>query len=172
MSRITNVDQMLDVALFNAKFGIEQPPFARRLSTDLALFRLKFLVEEVQELAQAMGFHLDYKISDQVYPNTVNLEQQLDALVDLNYVSVGTALIAGFDFDEAWRRVHHANMQKERALPDGSNSSRFSQYDVVKPAGWTPPDLSDLVTGSHVAPVQQDLLIEVLRDGSADPVTS
>jgi len=68
---------------------------------------------------------------------------QLDALVDLAYVVLGTAFMHGFDFNEAWRRVHAANMQKVRATsPDVSK--RNSSLDVVKPEGWTPPDLSDL----------------------------
>jgi len=72
-----------------------------------------------------------------------DLEGQLDALVDLVYVALGTAYLQGFDFNEAFRRVHEANMKKVRARQK-SDSKRASSYDVVKPVGWTPPDLSDL----------------------------
>lgn len=120
-----------DVYLFHDKFGIDQPDTARQIPEDLGDFRLKFLIEELEEYQE----HL----------KSGDLEGQLDSLVDLVYVAIGTALISGLDFDAAWDRVQQANMSKERALPDGSNSKRFSQYDVVKPEGWSPPYLSDLV---------------------------
>ncbi len=72
------------------------------------------------------------------------LEKQLDALVDLVYVAVGCATHQGFDFSEAFRRVHHANMAKELTHA-GNPSKRGDPGDIVKPVGWTPPDLSDLV---------------------------
>ena len=45
-------------------------------------------------------------------------------------------------FDEAFKRVILANCKKEI----GQNQKRGSfQLDLVKPEGWTAPDLSDLV---------------------------
>jgi len=43
-------------------------------------------------------------------------------------------------WDACWRLVQDANMRKVRAAPDGSNSTRGSSMDVVKPAGWIAPD--------------------------------
>jgi predicted HAD superfamily Cof-like phosphohydrolase len=117
-----------DVKDFHEKFGLEYCGRPRHLPVDTMEFRLKFLGEELQE-----------------YALSVTLEDQLDALVDLVYVALGTAYLHGFDFDEAWCRVHAANMKKVRAAPDGSDSKRGSSHDVVKPPGWQPPDLSDLV---------------------------
>jgi predicted HAD superfamily Cof-like phosphohydrolase len=76
--------------------------------------------------------------------NDSDMPGQLDALVDLVYVALGTAHMQGFDFNEAWRRVHDANMQKVRAQ-NADESKRGSALDVVKPEGWKPADLSDLV---------------------------
>lgn len=153
MTRPAAVDTALDVAEFHHKFGIEQPIFPEHMEYAMAVFRLTALLEEVREYGEALGFRVttDFWHDPHLTPD---LAKQLDALVDLWYFGVGNALISGFDFDEAWRRVHQRNMAKERALPDGSNSLRFSKYDVVKPAGWTPPDHSDLVDGTHIAPVQ------------------
>lgn len=72
------------------------------------------------------------------------MEQQLDALVDLVYVALGTAALQGFDFEEAWRRVHASNMLKTRHSSTNPGK-RNSRYDVVKPAGWIRPNLKDLV---------------------------
>ena len=47
------------------------------------------------------------------------------------------------NFQEAWDRVHAANMAKERGNP--KTSKYGSGFDIVKPEGWTAPDLSDLV---------------------------
>ena len=63
-------------------------------------------------------------------------ELQLDALVDIVYVAIGVAYEQGFDFAEAFRRVHAANMQKE--------PSPGTAKSCVKPEGWKPADLSDL----------------------------
>jgi hypothetical protein len=51
----------------------------------------------------------------------------------------------GFNFEEAWRRVQEANMQKVRTARV-VDSARGSTFDVVKPEGWTPPVLADLCT--------------------------
>lgn len=39
-----------------------------------------------------------------------------------------------------WRHVQDANMAKVRAQKDGSDSTRQSSWDVVKPTGWCAPD--------------------------------
>lgn len=68
----------------------------------------------------------------------------LDALVDLVYVALGTAVMMGVDFNAAWTLVHEANMAKLRAKR-AEESKRGTTYDVVKPPGWLAPDLSHLV---------------------------
>ena len=78
------------------------------------------------------------------YEDAEELKEKLDALVDLVYFALGTAYLHGFNFNEAWKRVHAANMKKIRAEKKG-DSKRKSTFDVVKPAGWIVPDLSDLV---------------------------
>jgi predicted HAD superfamily Cof-like phosphohydrolase len=116
-----------DIRKFHEKFGLDYKGPPREIAGALEDFRARFMQEELDEFCDAES-----------------LEKKLDALVDLVYVALGTAYLYGFDFDEAWRRVHEANMKKVRAQPDGSDSARQSMYDVVKPAGWTAPDLSDL----------------------------
>jgi predicted HAD superfamily Cof-like phosphohydrolase len=88
---------------------------------------------------------LDQSISEHISEDgSPELVDQLDALVDLAYVVLGTAYLHGFRFNEAWRRVHAANMAKVRA-ERAEQSARGSTFDVVKPPGWKPADLSDLV---------------------------
>lgn len=140
-----------DIAAFHEKFGLGYSGPPRVLPEELAQFRVGFIGEELgeyafgpgsrgEELTQLMVSYLQRNTT----PQNVPLEKQLDALVDMVYVILGNAYLQGFDFGEAWRRVHNANMQKVRA-ERAIDSARGSTYDVVKPAGWQAPDLSDLV---------------------------
>lgn len=139
-------DLMGDIRAFHEKFSLIYDGFPRQLPSDLLDFRVKFMREELTEYtddSNALAAHL---LTDRT--DTANtaflLEKQLDALVDLVYVALGTAYLQGFDFNEAWRRVHEANMKKVRALRE-ADSKRGSTYDVVKPPGWEPPSHIDLV---------------------------
>ena len=112
---ITNLVKMM-----HNKFGItsEKVPF----SEEEKKFRICAMQEELDE-----------------YKEAETKEDQLDALVDLVVFAMGTAERQGMleVFDEAFKRVMIANCKKEKR---GS-----FQLDLVKPEGWTAPDLSDLV---------------------------
>lgn len=134
--RTLGPDFLGDIQAFHEKFGLEYKGPPRPLPDELHDFRHRFLKEEVNEYGDnwklAIMGHID------------GLENQLDALVDLAYVLFGTAYLHGFPFAEAWRRVHAANMRKQRAAT-AADSKRGSTYDVVKPPGWVPPSHRDLV---------------------------
>src|SRR5512139_697373 len=116
---------------FHEKFGLEYLGTPRFLDLDMSEFRIKFMQEELDEYKTARS--------------DGDLEKQLDALVDLMYVALGTAYLHGFDIAEAFYRVHKANMNKVRVSRETEDlSTRKSQYDVVKPEGWVPPFLKDL----------------------------
>lgn len=138
-----------DIADFHRKFGLEYKGPPRRLPEELGEFRTGFIAEELAEYVSPKGAH-HMRVVEMIktyyrdYGDSVDLEKQFDALIDMVYVAMGTAYLQGFAFDEGWRRVHEANMKKVRALR-AEDSARNSTHDVVKPAGWTPPDLSDLV---------------------------
>jgi hypothetical protein len=115
------------VSEFQKKFGHEKPVHPIALSDEMDKLKRIHLAEELEEYADA-----------------VCLEDCLDALVDLVYVALGTAYSHGFDFNEAFRRVHEANMRKERAT-DSKQSKRGTSLDIIKPVGWKPAYLGDLV---------------------------
>jgi len=83
--------------------------------------RVAFMEEELDELQEAHRDHDLVKIAD--------------ALADLVYVAVGTAHMMGIPFDEVFRVVHAANMQKLRGM-----TKRGMVYDAVKPEGWVGPE--------------------------------
>lgn len=142
-----------DIRDFHQKFELDYDGPPRALSADTALFRIIFMAEELGEyvsedkvyircvLKTIQELSADATSNQEIPP----LDKQLDALVDLVYVALGTAYLHGFDFTEAWRRVHAANMRKVRAT-SAEQSARGSTQDVVKPPGWTAPDLSDLAS--------------------------
>lgn len=155
-----------DVQQFHEKFGIDYKGKPRALDFELLQFRLKFLREEMTEF-EAHGdqalFELDkrtrdpkYQVGDFAFDPVAlrhHLAGMLDALMDLTYVALGTAHLQGFDADEAWRRVHRANMSKERPDGDATSAEGRIKLKMVKPEGWQAPDHIDLVDDhAHIAP--------------------
>jgi len=119
-----------DLRLFHSKFGLHYDGPPRFLPEELSKLRIVQLHEEVNEYEDAV--------------KNKDLHGQFDALIDMIYFAVGTIGVHGFPFQEGWDRVQAANMAKVRATC-AADSKRGSASDVVKPPGWTPPDLSDLI---------------------------
>lgn len=135
-----------DIADFHEKFDLAYNGPPRNLPVEMQRFRLRFLREELNEymLHSERLELLDKAGGDKTDEYIREMEGQIDALVDLVYVALGTAYLHGYNFDEAWRRVQEANMKKVRATAE-EQSKRGSTLDVVKPDGWVPPDHLDLV---------------------------
>lgn len=147
------------VGEFHFKFRITQlenqtPAF---LNYELASFRINFMLEELREYAEACGFVYDKEQGKFVINEfgKMDLEKAFDGLIDLQYVLSGTVRMHGFHtrrsgeafsrFEDGFMRVHEKNMMKQPALKDGSDSKRNSPYDIVKPEGWVPASLVDLL---------------------------
>lgn len=150
---VSRQDPFHDIIDFHRKFGLTYKGPARALPEELDGFRTKFMAEELAEYVSTNEMDHNFftraiaafqSANAKFGRGTPDLEKKLDALVDLVYVAIGTAYLHGFNFNEAWRRVHEANMKKVRA-ERAEQSARGSTFDVVKPEGWTAPDLSDLV---------------------------
>ena len=111
---------------FNEAFeipGLDEPAIGPQ---ELVELRIKLLTEEVQEYAEAA--------------RTGDLVEVLDALADIGYILAGTIINHGMQdiFDEAFDEVHRSNMAK---LVDGKVIRR-EDGKVMKPEGWTPPQLA------------------------------
>lgn len=148
---VSTQDPFHDIIDFHKRFGLEYKGAPRELPPELKNFRTKFMGEELAEyITKFKGDQVDltglvhYLVQKNEVMEQPDLEHRFDALIDLVYVALGTAYLHGFNFNEGWRRVHEANMKKVRA-ERVEQSARGSTFDVVKPAGWTAPDLSDLV---------------------------
>ncbi len=119
-----------DIVDFHEKFGLEGPAHPVFLTPEVQGFRQNFMYEELEEYREAI--------------EAGDLAKAFDALLDLVYVAIGTAYLHGFPWNEGWNLVQAANMAKVRAQAV-TDSKRGSAYDVVKPAGWKPPQIERLV---------------------------
>lgn len=111
-----------DVAAFHEKFGLLRPRSPRKLPLKVYAERFSFMLSEVIEFQEA------YFAGDEV--------KQLDSLLDLVYVAMGTAVMAGYPWEECWAHVHAANMQKELV-----RGKRDYKNGITKPKGWQSPDM-------------------------------
>jgi len=120
-----------NVAEFHEKFGLPTGIMDQLMQDSIAQdFRVKFLQEELNELKAALA------ANDKV--------GVFDALLDLAYVTYGTALFAGINptqWRAGMRAVHCANMAKIR-VAKAEDSKRDSTFDVMKPVGWVGPESS------------------------------
>jgi predicted HAD superfamily Cof-like phosphohydrolase len=139
-----------DVVDFHKRFRIAYLGKPRALPENLHEFRVARLQEEVDEYKAALVL-LDRAVELQDRSRIVAaLEATLDALVDTVYIALGNAHLHGFDFNEAFARVHRANMAKVRAGDGYLHLSKYdNENDVVKPPGWEAPTHEDLVA-DHV----------------------
>ena len=119
-----------DIGLMHNKFGfyskIEEMDGDKLKS--LLEFRIKFLEEEIRELREAF--------------ETNNHDEIVDAHIDLCVVALGTLDLFDVDVNEAWNRVHNANMTKEAGVKPG-RPNPLNLPDLLKPAGWTAPTHAD-----------------------------
>jgi predicted HAD superfamily Cof-like phosphohydrolase len=82
--------------------------------------RVKLIAEESKEIIDAIEAN--------------DLIAAIDGACDLIYVVLGTMIAAGIDLEAFYAEVHRSNMAKVGGpvREDGK---------ILKPAGWTPPDL-------------------------------
>lgn len=89
--------------------------------------RWNLLEEEYTELYEGMF--------DDCGNPEVNMVETADAIADMIYVLVGTALEFGIPLDKVWDEVQRSNMHKVRDVkyrPDGK---------ILKPDDWVGPDI-------------------------------
>lgn len=124
-----------DVGEFHRKFELDNildnGAGPREVPADLMDFRIKFLEEELKEFKDA------YAMGDEA--------GMADALIDITYIAMGTAHLRGHPWNALWAEVQRANMTKARAKKDASDSRRNSKWDVIKPPGWTAPDIEGVL---------------------------
>lgn len=102
----------------------DQPP-----STENYAMYLDLITEEYGELKDAI------EASDKV--------EQLDALVDILVVTMGAIRAAGWNGEAAWQEVMRTNFAK--IDPETGKVRKREDGKVLKPEGWTAPELAQFV---------------------------
>lgn len=69
--------------------------------------------------------------------------EQLDALVDILVVTIGAIRAAGWDGEAAWNEVMKTNFAK--VDPTTGKVIKRADGKVLKPEGWTAPELAQFV---------------------------
>ena len=143
-----------DVGKFHEKHGLPNVTFhganPMEVTNEMLQFRIQFMMEELLEFIAGCGGQISLDEDGQwalALPAEPKVDhaQTFDALLDLAYVVFGTAHLMGYPWQTGWMHVQAANMTKVRAKPDGSDSKRGSGLDVVKPEGWRPPDIAQVL---------------------------
>jgi predicted HAD superfamily Cof-like phosphohydrolase len=111
------IDDVMDM---HEKFGFRISERPTRLDDVTLIHRANCLQEEVEEFFDAVANGL--------------LADQADALIDLVYFALGTAIMMGLPWQELWDDVHRANMAKVKGM-----TKRGMSEDLMKPDGWVPP---------------------------------
>lgn len=78
-----------------------------------------------------------------------NQVEQADAVMDLIVVLTGYALSQGWPVSALWREVVRSNMAK--VDPETGMVRRREDGKVMKPIGWTPPDLASVLADHQAA---------------------
>ena len=112
-----------DMTSLYAKYGMFDKPMDR----EKLVFRFSLLIEEVNELQEAL--------------QQEDSEEIVDALIDIIVIASGTLQLLKVDGDKAWKEVYRANKQKKRGVK--STRPNSNGFDLVKPEGWQPPNHVD-----------------------------
>jgi len=91
---------------------------------------LDLIREEVQELEDSQ-----HPVSD------------LDALIDILVVTIGAIHSMGADPEGAWNEVMRSNLDK--IDPESGTVLKRGDGKVLKPEGWTPPNLDPYLNEVH-----------------------
>lgn len=75
--------------------------------------------------------------------NDCNPEEIVDALTDILVVTIGAAHSMGCDVEGAWKEVMRTNFAK--IDKETGKVRKREDGKVLKPVGWTPPNLKEYV---------------------------
>lgn len=143
---------------FMRAFGQSIPPHPTLEGYPQEL-RMKLILEEALEFVTAAGASALVTTTHNTYfegRDAPDMVEMIDAMCDILYVTYGAASAMGIDLEPFFNEVHRSNMAK--LGPDGKPIRR-EDGKVMKPKGWTPPDLVSLLT-KELTEAEHDRLID------------
>lgn len=141
------------VVEFHEAFGAPVAWHPTHIPRERQLLRLKLILEELIELADALGFVLMQSVNDVNkfeflhreaggYTTSVDLVEVADALTDIRYVTDGACVEFGLPGEKLLREVHRSNMSK---LGDDGKPILREDGKILKGPNFTPPDLRTII---------------------------
>jgi predicted HAD superfamily Cof-like phosphohydrolase len=117
------------VVEFHHAYDVATPDAAILLPPDIQILRERLINEELNEYHDAV--------------RNGDIVEIADALADLAYVVIGTAVAHGLtQFDKIFTEVHRANMSK---LGEDGRPIIREDGKVLKGPNYTPPNLTPLI---------------------------
>ena len=123
-------DWYADVRAFHDKFGCQSGDTPAIPDPDTVKLRLRLIAEEHDELKTAH--------------EETDVPGIADALADMIYVILGTAISYGIDLRPVWDEVQRANMTK-------TGGGTRDDGKILKPDGWQPPDIAGVLARQGLA---------------------
>jgi predicted HAD superfamily Cof-like phosphohydrolase len=121
------------VRAFHERFGVPVSETPRVSSKQRTVLRMDLLAEEFDELDDAL-WAVVHAARGEV-DGARALVSAADAIADLIYVCIGTALELGIPLDRVWDKVHSSNMRKV-------GGGKRDDGKILKPDGWVGPDIA------------------------------
>jgi predicted HAD superfamily Cof-like phosphohydrolase len=87
----------------------------------------------------AILYHNLIKEEYQEYLDAIEATDELDACMDMIWVILGYCYMRGWNVNDAWKEVARSNLAKIN--PETGKVIKNEQGKVMKPDGWTPPQL-------------------------------
>ncbi len=105
---------------------------------------------ESNEVQAKLYFNLLYEELDELMEARVdrNEVEAFDAVLDCIVVLIGLGLSFGWPMEEGWKEVVRSNFDKIDSAT--GKVTRRDDGKILKPAGWTPPNL-ELILDEHGA---------------------
>lgn len=138
------------VLMFHEKFlpetiakNTSEPYCTPEKNNEMYHFRINFMEEEVGEYYRAMGLKEDGTMPDGWMSGSFEMKtdrvEELDALVDICWVAMGTALMRFGEqaFRDACMEVAKSNIVEKFKDPN--------KVKIQKSANWTPPDIAGVI---------------------------
>lgn len=115
--------QIADFHIATGTPVVSKPAFPSQDRIDL---RYRLIEEEWKEYQEAVAAR--------------DIVETADAIGDMIVVLIGTALEFGIPLYEVWEEIHRSNMAK--VDPATGTVVRRADGKILKPDGWTPPNIA------------------------------
>lgn len=139
---MTNLDKVRE---FHTTFGHPVSDHATANTLEMRRFRLRLIIDEVCELAEAMGLNLSVIPQEGVHNIFINehrpsyepdLLEMADAIGDIKYVCEGANLVFGIPGDAVFDAIQKSNMSK---LGEDGKPLVREDGKILKGPNYKPP---------------------------------